>query len=235
MRLDKHIAKSLACTRSSAKKKITSGCVSVNQQIQKKAGYIVNAEQQVCFNGVVLTEISPVYILLNKPKGYVCSTRDENYPSALNLITHITSSSLHFAGRLDQDTTGLVLISDDGQWTHRITSPKHKQNKTYLVTTSEKLSAENIQRLENGLMLTGEDKPTKPAKVSIFEHNMITLTITEGRYHQVKRMIAAVGSSVTKLHRLSIGKLSLSKNLKPDNDLQPGEWRFLEKQEINYF
>jgi 16S rRNA pseudouridine516 synthase len=229
MRLDKYVAKSKLITRSQAKKLIKSGLVSVDEVIEKSANCILTDHQMVKLSNQVLSFEVNQYILLNKPKGFICATQDEVHPSALNCLNITNKTDLHFAGRLDQDTTGLVLISNDGQWTHRITSPKHKQIKTYLVSLSTSLSKQALDALEIGVLLNDSEQLTLPAKVELINELSITLGISEGRYHQVKRMIAAVGSHVTDLHRLSIGRVTICDTLKI------GEWRYLTEEEIMLF
>lgn len=229
MRLDKYIAKAQLISRSHAKKLIRSGWVLVDDVAQKSTGLIVNENQVIQLKNQILTLVVNQYILLNKPKGTICSSKDEEHPTALNCLNIKDKANLHFAGRLDQDTTGLVLMSNDGQWTHRITSPKHKQAKTYLVTLTSALSIESIKSLESGVLLKDSDKPTLPAQVEVVDELKIKLTLTEGRYHQVKRMLVAVGNHVTELHRLSIGRVTIGDTLKI------GEWRYLTQEEIEFF
>jgi len=228
IRLDKLVSKSLGLSRKEASKLIRSGRVSVNNAIEKSSSTNLSDSDKIEFEGKQLEAPNKRYILLNKPQGYICSTKDEEYPSTLNLID-IPTDKLHFAGRLDADTTGLVLISDDGQWTHRITSPKHKHSKTYKVSLDEVITDEAIFKLENGVILKDSDKPTQSAKVKVINQKLIELSITEGRYHQVKRMVAAVGNHVVGLHRLAIGEISIPK------DMEIGEWRKLTQVEVDCF
>ena len=229
MRLDKFVAKAADVTRSKAKKLISSGKVSVDQSICKSANLLISDLQSIELLGNPLSYVQHKYILLNKPKGYICSTKDEQYPSALNLLDTISLEKLHFAGRLDVDTSGLVLISDNGQWTHRVTSPKHQHEKTYIVTTSEVVSSEQQQKLTTGIVLKDSAKATLPATVEIISEKVISLAITEGRYHQVKRMLAAVGNHVVDLHRKSIGCLTM------DENMNGGDWRYLSQEEIDSY
>ena len=133
---------------------------------------------------------------------------------------------MHIAGRLDIDTTGLVLITTDGQWSHKITSPKKDCGKCYLVTLTDELDASLVETFAQGVELRNEDGLTKPAVLEIIDSHHARLTITEGKYHQVKRMFAAVGNKVVGLHRESVGKIVL------DDDLAPGEWRYLTDEEV---
>jgi len=229
MRLDKFVSKALGQSRSQVKKLIVSGQISVDQFAQKDAGYIVDLSEVIEYQGCKLEVIANHYLLLNKPKNYICSSIDEQYPSALKLLNLSSTKHLHFAGRLDADTSGLVLITDDGQWSHRIASPRHKQIKVYQVDLAEPLSGSDIALLEKGILLKDAKALTKPAKVTRLSDRQILLAITEGRYHQVKRMIGAVGNRVTNLHRQSIGCVTL------EDELVIGQWRKLTDQEIDSF
>jgi 16S rRNA pseudouridine516 synthase len=135
-------------------------------------------------------------------------------------------TELHVAGRLDLDTTGLVLVTDDGQWSHHITSPKHKLPKRYQVTLQDPVSADAVELFAAGILLRNEHKRTRPAQLDIISPTQVELIIHEGKYHQVKRMFAAIGNHVTALHRASIGALNL------DPDLQPGHYRPLTPNEL---
>lgn len=133
---------------------------------------------------------------------------------------------LHFAGRLDVDTTGLVLITDDGQWSHRITSPKHKCDKTYRVWLADPVTDDYARQLQEGVQLRSERELTLPAQMETVGEKEVLLTIHEGKYHQVKRMFAALGNKVVALHRERVGDIIL------DEALDPGEYRYLTEQEI---
>ena len=229
MRLDNYLSKVLAVSRSEAKKIISRGAISFNGVKTNSKNLKISKQDNVEYNGKKLLFPSNRYILLNKPTGYICSTVDEMLPSALNLINAESLKPLHFAGRLDADTTGMVLVSDDGQWTHRITSPKSKLPKQYLVELESSIDELQIGSLIKGVKLKDSDKLTLPAKVNAISPKCIQLSIVEGRYHQVKRMLAAVGNRVTKLHRRSIGPLAL------EEALQLGQWRELTEDEIGFF
>ena len=164
--------------------------------------------------------------MLNKPEGYVCSTDDPDHPTVLYFLDEPVAHKLHAAGRLDIDTTGLVLMTDDGQWSHRITSPRHHCEKTYLVTLESPVSDDTAEHFAKGVQLHNEKDLTKPAVLEVITPTEVRLTISEGRYHQVKRMFAAVGNHVVGLHRERIGAIEL------DPDLAPGEYRPLTEEEI---
>lgn len=226
MRLDKFICESTSLTRTLAKKALHRGDVTCDGVIVKDAGFKVSEGMHICLEGEPISLIGERYLMLNKPVDTICSTIDEVYPSVLSLLDIEKTETLHIAGRLDADTTGLVLITSDGQWSHRITSPKKECGKRYLVTLADPVDERVIEVFAQGVELRNEDGLTKPAMLEIIEPTRVRLTITEGKYHQVKRMFAAVGNHVVALHRESIGKIEL------DSDLEPGEWRYLSADEI---
>ncbi|MEQ4794798.1 16S rRNA pseudouridine(516) synthase RsuA, partial [Klebsiella variicola subsp. variicola] len=180
----------------------------------------ITPEQKVAYNAKVVTHIlGPRYFMLNKPIGYVCSTDDPVNPTILYFIDEPLAYKLHAAGRLDIDTTGLVLLTDNGQWSHRITAPKHHCEKTYHVTLEEPIAEGVAEQFQKGVQLNGEKDLTKPAKLEIITPIEVKLTISEGKYHQVKRMFVAVGNHVSALHRERIGDITL------DETLAEGEYR----------
>ena len=145
------------------------------------------------------------------------------------LLEEVNAEKLHIAGRLDCDTTGLLLLTDDGQWSHRVTSPKHKCEKTYRVWLDDPIADDVAEQFAEGVMLRGEKAETLPAQMDVVDEKEVLLTIHEGKYHQVKRMFAAVGNKVVGLHRETVGELVL------DETLEPGEYRELTAEEIALF
>ncbi len=242
MRLDKFICKSTELTRTEAKKMLKSGEVRVNGEVAKNAAMQVHENNCITIDGQELTARGSRYYILHKVVDSICSNVDEVYPSVLNFIEVDKAFDLHIAGRLDADTTGLVLITDDGRWSHNVISPKKQCQKTYRVWLRSEIDdvklADLITRFEQGLQLQGEDSLTRPAILArVAQENLVDetsyrsevlLTITEGKYHQVKRMFAAVGNRVVGLHREQIGAITLG-------DLAPGEWRELTEDEISQF
>jgi len=226
MRLDKYLCQNTDLTRSFAKKAISSRQVLVNSSVIKNTAFKVNAQDEVVYLGKRISTLGHRYLMLNKPTHYICSTQNERHPSVLNLIDIEQSQRLHIAGRLDVDTTGLVLITDDGQWSHRVTSPKKDCYKTYQVDLAEAVDINLIDVFKKGFLLKNETKQTLPAKLVLQEKKRVLLSIKEGRYHQVKRMFAATGNHVEALHRVVIGDIVL------DKQLQAGEWRYLTQEEI---
>ncbi|HGJ5858650.1 MAG TPA: 16S rRNA pseudouridine(516) synthase RsuA [Arsenophonus nasoniae] len=227
MRLDKFLSQQLTISRGLVMRELRAGKVMVDNEIIKTGSYQITPEMIVSYDGVVLQHIiGPRYFMLNKPQGYVCSTVDSVNLTILSFIDEPAITKLHIAGRLDIDTTGLVIITDDGKWTHKMISPKHHCEKTYLVTLAQPVSTELADKFLAGIWLKGEKLPTKPAKLSIVSLKQVRLTISEGRYHQVKRMFAAVGNHVCALHRERIGGIYL------DPALRAGEYRSLTQEEI---
>tara|TARA_B100002003_G_scaffold48700_1_gene43855 strand:+ start:5567 stop:6259 length:693 start_codon:yes stop_codon:yes gene_type:complete len=225
MRLDQFIATSTELSRKDAKRAISRGEVTVNEQICKGANTRLAGHERVALSGTLLNLPGERYLMMNKPAGVVSATTDSDHPTALDLLPSDITRNLHIAGRLDADTTGLLLLTTDGKWSHRVTSPRTDCPKTYRVTLSEPLTDAAAQQLERGVELHNDPKPTRPAGVKVLEERIIELTISEGRYHQVKRMLAAVGNHVDALHRLRIGKVEL------DTALGPGEYRELTPEE----
>ena len=244
MRLDKFICKSTELTRNEAKKLLKGGEVRVNGDVSKNAAMQVHENNDITIDGQTLTARTSRYYILHKMVDSICSNVDEVYPSVLNFIDVDKAFDLHIAGRLDADTTGLVLITDDGRWSHNVISPKKECKKTYRVWLRNPISIEKsvklIEQFKEGIQLQGESSLTRPAilelvtgngiytKEAVQETNEVLLTITEGKYHQVKRMFAAVGNRVVGLHREQIGAIELG-------DLAPGEWRSLTQTEIDLF
>lgn len=227
MRLDKFLCDALGATRKEATKIIKSGDVTVNDTMQKSGAFKVTEACDVEWQGRTITMQGPRYIMLFKPDGFVCSHEDGFNHTAFVLLDEVKMENLHFAGRLDVDTTGLVLITDDGKWSHRITSPKHKCEKTYRVWLADPVQQEYVDQLTQGIELRNEKEPTLPAQLEIIDEKEVLLTIHEGKYHQVKRMFAALGNKVEGLHRERIGDIYL------DEDLEPGEYRYLTQEEID--
>ena len=162
-------------------------------------------------------------ILLNKPAGYECSRKPQHHPSVLELLPlPLRERGVQPIGRLDEDTTGLLLITDDGQLNHQLSSGKRKVPKVYLATVKHPLDAAQIEQLLAGVLLHDEQEPIAAAAAEIVDEHQLRLTLTEGKYHQVKRMVAAVGNRVDALHREALADLVLPA------DLKPGQWRWLE-------
>lgn len=229
MRLDKYLCESTDLTRSQARTVLMSGEVTVNGEVVKRGTHVVKDGDEVKWEDDILEIIGLRYLMLNKPAGYECSLRNSQHPPVMSLLDVDKRDRLHTVGRLDVDTTGLILITDDGQWTHRIISPRHRCDKVYLATLAEQLPDDAEEQFAAGVLLDGEDKPTLPAILERVDERHARLTIQEGKYHQVRRMFASLGNHVLALHRERIGSLAL------DADLQPGESRYLTPAEVAEF
>lgn len=227
MRLDKYISSVTDLSRMQVKRALKSAGVTVNGVATNDQKFMVKADDEVVFNGELLREAKPRYFMLNKPEGYVCATKDKTNMTVLELLEEDNLETLHAAGRLDIDTTGLVLITDDGQWSHRVTSPKKDCKKVYYIETIEPIEEKTAELFREGVMLKGEMRPTLPAELVMVHEQAARLTISEGKYHQVKRMFAVAGNKVELLHRERIGGIEL------DEDLEPGEYRALTDSEIS--
>ncbi len=168
------------------------------------------------------------YLMMHKPSNYECSHKTQHHPTIYSLLPYpLVARGVQCIGRLDEDTTGLILISDDGQFIHQMSSPKHKVPKIYEVTCKHPVSDAQIAQLLNGVQLVDEDAPIAALDCKKISENILHMTLAEGKYHQVKRMVAAMSNRVEALKRIQIGQLVL-----PD-DLKIGEWRWLTEQDLS--
>ncbi len=226
MRLDKFLSQNSDSSRSLIQQAIKAGRVSVNGVLAKKGDQKLQGDELVTLDGIQVEAFKTRYLMLNKPIGYVCANSDSEHPVVVDLIRLPRWQELQIVGRLDIDTTGLVLLTDDGQWNHRITSPRHECAKIYRVTTANPISSDTTTLFAEGVQLHGEKNSTRPARLELISSHEALLEIHEGKYHQVKRMFAAAGNHVVALHRESIGSIKL------DPKLAPGEYRALTDDEI---
>lgn len=226
IRLDKFLCDMRLGTRSEVKIILKRGRVSVNGMMQKNPDLKINPEtDSVSVDGKDLKYQKFFYYILHKPAGVITATEDANQTTVMILLGSDNRSDLFPVGRLDKDTEGLLLITNDGPLAHDLLSPKKHVPKTYLVEIPERLTEGQIKALKAGLDI-GDEKPTLPAIVEILDDTHIHLTIQEGRFHQVKRMLAAVDSEVLYLKRISFGPLHLSA------DLEKGQYRALTEEEV---
>lgn len=227
MRLDKYLCELNTGSRSQVRELIRKGLVSVNGLVVRQADHKIEAEQDcVAVRGKELAYRKFVYYMLNKPQGVVSATQDNTAGTVTELLAAEGRKDLFPVGRLDKDTEGLLLLTNDGELAHRLLSPKKHVDKTYQVTIAHPLSKQDILQLEQGVDI-GENRLTLPARVEILSENTIYLTIQEGKYHQVKRMLQAVNNQVAALKRIRFGGIVL------DERLAPGDYRPLTLQEEN--
>ena len=227
MRLDKFICKSTKLNRADARSLIHAGAVIVNGDVVIDEAIQVHENNTITLNGQTLIARESRYIMMHKPIGTICSNVDEVYPSLFNYIDVDNAADLHVAGRLDADTTGLVLVTDDGRWSFDIIRPNQQCEKVYRVGLRDPIADDVSAKFKSGVQLQGEMGLTLPAKLDIVCQTEVLLTITEGKFHQVKRMFSAVGNRVVSLHREKIGDVSL--------DIDVGQWRYLTVEEIESF
>lgn len=232
IRLDKYLADMGCGTRQEVKKLIRSGQVSVDGAVVKKPDTKVEQTvQEVCLNGEKVGYESFEYYMLNKPAGVISATEDRSCQTVVDLIKEKERKDLFPVGRLDKDTEGLLLITNDGELAHRLLSPKKHVDKCYFARVSGKVTEDDVRSFENGVNIGSLEQPeiTMPGKLEIItsdEISQIHLTIQEGKFHQVKRMFQAVGKEVIYLKRLRMGTLVL------DENLSIGEYRPLTKEEL---
>ncbi len=226
IRLDRFLSHSSGLSRAEVKKLLHADAVAVDGCPVRDPGLAIDAHSVVTLYSRRLTLPGPRYVMLHKPAGYVCSAENPEHQLVGSLIATPWAAGLHSAGRLDVDSTGLVLLTNDGNWSHRLTSPRRKCLKIYRVGLKHPLAADTVQRFAAGLQLNGETSLTLPAQLELLESRTARVSILEGRYHQIKRMFAACGNRVETLHRESIGAIML------DPVLQPGQWRELHADEI---
>lgn len=232
-RLDKILADSGLGTRSSVRDLIKSGKIKVNDVTQKDPGKKIDTDKdRITCGGEDISYSEMVYYMLNKPAGVITATEDKNQKTVLDLITDKKRRDLFPVGRLDKDTVGLLIITNDGALSHRLLAPGKHVAKKYLVKVDGVITEEISSAICSGVDI-GDDKPTAPAELEnvrqveadgiVYEAE---ITITEGRYHQIKRMFEAFGLNVIYLKRLSMGSLTL------DPKLEEGQWRYLTDEEL---
>ncbi len=228
MRLDKFLGITGCCTRTEAKRILRSGGVSVNGVAEKHADARIDPEKDtVIFCGQRVIYRKYTYILLNKPEGVVSATEDGKDPTVLDLLPDdIPKANLFPCGRLDKYTLGLMLITDNGVLAHRLLAPKSHVTKEYYFRSRAPISPEEAARFEKGLILE-DGYETKPAGIVLEPEGCSgVITLVEGKYHQIKRMLEALDNQIVYLERIRFGPLTL------DPALQRGEWRFLTEEEI---
>lgn len=208
-RLDRFISKHSDFTMSDVRLLIAQKRIVVDGQPAHSIQQQITQFTHVVLDGQCLQNNQPVYLLLNKPKGVVSATKDVKHTTLIDLIEHPQKSELHIAGRLDFNTTGVVLLTNDGAWSRKISLPETKLAKTYEVTLAKPLTAEYISVFRQGIYFAYEDITTQPADLEILTETTARLTLTEGKYHQVKRMFGYFQNEVLELHRAAVGPITL--------------------------
>jgi 16S rRNA pseudouridine516 synthase len=221
LRLDRFVSQAAGISRSTARSLVQRGQVSVDGELERDVSRQICGSDRVEHAGERLDLPQPAYLMLNKPLGLLSATSDSEQATVMSLLPQALAQRVHLVGRLDKQTTGLLLLTEDGAWSHRVASPRHGCAKTYLADLAEPLVADAELRLRQGLVLRNDDKPVRSATLQRLSETRVRITVTEGRYHLVRRMMAALGNRVVGLHRERIGGLIL------DAALQPGQWRHL--------
>ena len=232
MRLDKYLVACAVGSRTEVKNFLKAGRVTVNGKKEKSAKLQINEEtDEICFDGQKLEYEEFVYYMMNKPQGVISATEDPKHKTVLDLLDDLARSKEVFpVGRLDIDTHGLLLLTNDGQLAHALLSPKRHVDKIYLALVDGIMTQEDVETFAQGIPL--KDFTCKPAKLELVSidreknQSLVRVTIAEGKFHQVKRMVAYCGKEVVNLKRLTMGTLALDENLKR------GEWRRLTKEEL---
>jgi len=225
-RLDKLICSQTKYSRRDVKELVRNRKVLVNGEIAKNSDIKVNPNSDsITINNVPLQIKKNIYLMLNKPKGYVSANDDKRFPTVIDLVPEEYSHrDLFPAGRLDKDTTGLMIITDDGNFAHNILSPSKHVSKTYKVTIDIPLTDEMVIKFKEGIKLN--DGVCKPSLLEIVDKYTAKVVLTEGRYHQIKRMFGCFGAKVIELDRIAMGKFLLP------SDLEQGQCREFTKEEL---
>ncbi len=227
MRLDRFLSNLPRFNRQQVRLLLVERRVSIDGVAVSDPHHAVREFSQVCIDDEVLQAGKPArYFMLHKPQGCVSATSDPHHPTVLDLLDEPHKDTLHIAGRLDYNTTGLMLITNDGQWSRRLTQPTTKLPKVYRVETEQAIGPEYAAAFKAGLYFAFEDLITQPAELELLGPNTARLSIIEGRYHQVKRMFGHFNNKVIALHRERMGPLRL------DTSLAPGQYRALTDDEI---
>ncbi|WP_394146707.1 pseudouridine synthase [Shewanella atlantica] len=226
-RLDRFISVKTGINRKHVRLMLAKGRVKVDGELARDIDQIVDEFTHVSLDGRILQANEPSYLMLHKPVGVVSATVDDKHKTVIDLIDREDKESLHIVGRLDLNTSGLVLLTNDGRWSKRLMDPEHKVGKLYRVQLKNPLTEEYISEFAKGMYFEFEDITTLPAQLEIVDNHTALVTLYEGRYHQIKRMFGRFRNPVIGLHRISVGNIVL------DNSLKPGESRALTREEIS--
>ncbi|HHX34538.1 MAG TPA: pseudouridine synthase [Gammaproteobacteria bacterium] len=225
-RLDRFISQNSAFKLADTRLLLAQKRILLDGQLAHSAQQKVTQFTHVLLDGHCLQDNQPMYLILNKPQGVVSATKDLQHTTVLDLLDHPQKNELHIVGRLDLNTTGLVLLTNDGAWSRKISLPETKLAKTYEVTLAQPLTSEYIDVFREGIYFAYEGITTQPACLDILSDYRAKLTLTEGKYHQVKRMFGFFQNQVLALHRASVGPLTLT-------GLELGQSRVLTAQELS--
>jgi 16S rRNA pseudouridine516 synthase len=223
MRLDKYISRFLDLSRKIAKKRIRSGRVKINGSIVTDPSEKLKGDVVVTFDDKIVVPYGSVYVLLNKPAGYVCSRNEQEGPTVFSLINEIYEKELSIAGRLDKDARGILILTNDGKFLYHCINPKFNVKKEYIVTVSEELKVQQLERLLSGIRLNNEIY--RAEEIEWKDSHRFRIVLTEGKFHEIKKMVKFLGSETSDIFRVRIGNLDLPKSL------NEGEYKQLTIQE----
>lgn len=226
-KLDRYMSVQLGINRRDVKLMLAQGRISIDGIPAADVYQFVDEFTHVIVDNRILQAKIPVYIMMNKPLGVVSATKDEQHKTVIDLLDRIDRNSLHIVGRLDFNSSGLVLLTNDGRWSRRLTAPEMKVVKRYRVTLANPVTDDYVQAFAKGMYFSYENITTQPARLEIINETTADVYLTEGRYHQIKRMFGRFQNQVLTLHRSTVGPLVL------DLSLAPGESRELTEIELN--
>ena len=229
MRLDRFVEKRMACSARTVRFMLARRAILLNGVPAANGLQEITKFCRVEAEGRLLRACEPIYLMMHKPRGCVSATKDVRLPTVLSLIDLPGKEQLHLAGRLDFNTTGLLLLANDGRWSSTITHPQTRNPKTYLVETRDEITTDYVSKFAEGIYFGFENLTTLPAQLKILSPTTAEITLFEGRYHQVKRMFGFFRNKVISLHRLSVGSIAL------DVNLGPGAYRPLTGAEVASF
>lgn len=228
-RLDSFLAKHCQISKGDVRLILAQKRVKVDGKNVLSVEQRINKFSKIVLDNQVLQDNQAYYVMLHKPIGVVCATKDEKHQTVIDILPFAFKHELHIVGRLDLNTSGLVLLTNDSRWSEAITQPKQKIEKTYHVTLQEPLDQSYVEGFKQGMYFAYEDITTLPAQLTITGVNKAEVKLVEGKYHQIKRMFGRYQNAVTALHRNQIGNITL------DHQLPAGRSRLLTAQEINSF
>lgn len=226
-RLDRFLSQALQVSRSGLRPILAAGRVRVNGALVRDRQQRIGPFDRVELDGELLQSEAPRYLMLNKPQGVVSATSDDRHATVMGLLPESLRQGLHLAGRLDFNSTGLVLLTNDGAWSRQLSQPESRVRKHYQVTVEQPLSEDYVAAFAEGMWFEFEGIMTRPAELKIRSTFEADVWLSEGRYHQIKRMFGRFDNKVLTLHRVAIGNLVL------DETLKPGEWRELSAMEVS--
>jgi 16S rRNA pseudouridine516 synthase len=226
-RLDRLISRHAGIKRRDVRLLLAQGRVCVDGDIARMINQVVHQFSHVTLDGQTLQNHQPVYVMMNKPTGVVSATKDKLHTTVVDLINQPDRDDLHIAGRLDFNSSGLLLLTNDGRWSRQLSDPNNNVAKLYRVTVEKPLTDEYVSVFAEGILFSYEGVITRPAGLRIISDHVAEVSLVEGRYHQIKRMFGHFNNKVLTLHRYAVG------NLRLDADLAAGQSRTLEKAEVS--